>query len=69
MATPRLLNVAQVAELLGLHPETVRQMAREKTLPALKLGGRASPYSSAIEAHIDSLEARYSRRRGGGAPT
>src|SRR5665647_1619506 len=61
----RLLNVAQVAAMLGLHPETVRQMAREKSLPALKLGGRTSPYrfrESAIEAHLVTLERRHSRR-------
>ena len=68
MATPRLLNVAQVAEILGLHPETVREMARNGLLPALKLGGRTSPYrfrESAIDAHLEALEKRYSRRRGG----
>jgi excisionase family DNA binding protein len=71
-AGPRLLNVAQVAELLGLHPETIRHMARRGQLPALKLGGRTSPYrfrESAIDAHLAALERRYSRRHGGDAVT
>lgn len=64
MAT-RLLNVAQVAAMLQLHPETVRTMARRGDLPAIKLGGRTSPYrfrEAAIDAYLERLE----RRRGGG---
>lgn len=34
-----LMDVAAAAELLGVHPETVRRLAREGTLPALKLAG------------------------------
>lgn len=66
--TTRLLNVAQVAEMLQLHPETVRAMARRGDIPAIKLGGRTSPYrfrEAAIEAHLERLE----RRRGGGRDT
>lgn len=32
------LSVVQVAELLGMHPETVRKMVRERRLPAFKAG-------------------------------
>lgn len=64
----RLLTVDQVAEMLGLHPETVREMARKGLLPALKLGGRTSPYRfrpAALEAHLAALEAKNARRRAG----
>lgn len=67
MAT-RLLNVSQVAEMLQLHPQTVREMARKGQLPAIKLGGRTSPYrfrEAAIDAYLERLE----RRQGGGRRT
>lgn len=60
----RLLNVAEVAEQLGCHPETVREMARRGDIPSLKLGGRTSPYrfrQASIDAHLDRLETK--RRR------
>lgn len=35
---PPILTIAQVAEYLGLHELTVRRLAREGAIPALKLG-------------------------------
>lgn len=66
MSRTRYLNVAEVADLLRMHPETVREKARRRELPGIKLGGRTSPYrfrESSIEALMDRLEA--SRRLAG----
>lgn len=35
---PSIMTIAEVAEYLGLHELTVRRLAREGQLPALKLG-------------------------------
>ncbi len=35
---PLIMTIAQVAEYLGLHELTVRRLAREGAIPALKLG-------------------------------
>ena len=35
---PEIMTIAQVAEYLGLHELTVRRLAREGAIPALKLG-------------------------------
>ena len=35
---PPIMTIADVAEYLGLHELTVRRLAREGALPALKLG-------------------------------
>lgn len=42
--TDRLLNVHEVAEILGLHPEVVRRKTRRGELPGKKFGQRSSPY-------------------------
>ena len=34
----RLFDAYEAAEYLGLHPETVRKMARERRLPRVKVG-------------------------------
>ena len=34
----RLLTADEAAEYLGLHPETVRKMARQQRLPRVKVG-------------------------------
>lgn len=34
----RLLTAEEAARYLGLHPETVRKMAREQRLPRVKVG-------------------------------
>lgn len=40
----RLIGVAEVAEILGLHPEVVRKKTRRGELPGKKMGQRSSPY-------------------------
>jgi len=35
-----LLTVDQAAEKLQMHPDTVRRLLREKTLPGVKMGPR-----------------------------
>jgi excisionase family DNA binding protein len=35
-----LLTVKQVSDYLALHPETIRQMAREGRLPHIKVSNR-----------------------------
>ena len=35
---PQIMTIADVAEYLGLHELTVRRLAREGAIPALKLG-------------------------------
>jgi len=68
MTAPTLLDVHQVATQLGYHPATVREMARRGEIPAMKLGGRTSPYrfrQSSIDAFLAAAEARNNRRTGG----
>jgi excisionase family DNA binding protein len=36
----RFLNVKEVADILGFHPETVREYARKGIIPALRTGYR-----------------------------
>lgn len=68
MNANRLLTVHDVAEQFGWHPQTVREKARRGEIPAIKLGGRTSPYrfrQSAIDAFLAAAEARNNRRTGG----
>lgn len=37
---PALLNVAQTAAALGMHPDTVARLLREGKLPGRRLGGQ-----------------------------
>jgi excisionase family DNA binding protein len=43
-------TVPEVAELLGMHPETIRRALREGRLKGIKLGGRKSHYRIPAEA-------------------
>lgn len=43
-------TVPEVAELLGMHPETIRRALREGRLIGVKLGGRKSHYRIPAEA-------------------
>jgi len=36
----KLLSVRQLADCIGFHPETVRQMAREGRIPHIKVSNR-----------------------------
>jgi excisionase family DNA binding protein len=54
---PGLLNVKDLAEILGLHPETVRDWAREGRLPHVRIG-----YAIKFDRHriADWIRARES---------
>lgn len=59
MGTEQLLTVEDVATMLRKHPQTIRAMARQRKIPAIKFGGRTSPYRfrpSSIEAWIAKQE-------------
>jgi excisionase family DNA binding protein len=57
----KLLNVNEVAEILGLKPARVYQMTRDKCLPFVLIGERQYRYNpAAIEIYI---------RRGGNQDT
>ncbi len=51
-----LLNVEQVAAALGFHPESVREMARQGQLPAVKVGKYWKFRITEIEAWIASSQ-------------
>jgi len=54
----RLLNVREVAQILGMHPEVVRLKTRRGELPGRQFGGRTSPYKypeSKIMAIVRSI--------------
>lgn len=66
MTAPTLLNVHQAAEYLGLHPETVREMARAGQLRGFRggSGGKTSPWrfrQAALDEHIALAEAKARR--------
>ena len=48
----KLLNVIKVAELLGLHPESIRRLCRAGRIPYLKVAGRLRFAPRAIEAWL-----------------
>ena len=51
----KLLNVREVAEMLGLKPARVYELTREKRLPFVLLGERQYRYSAtAIQNWIDN---------------
>lgn len=53
------LNVLQTAELLGYHPQTVRDLARKGALPALKRRHAWFFNQQEIEALIASQSKEY----------
>ena len=60
-----LINADEVAQLLGLHPKTVQQMARKGALPAIRVGKfwrfRKSEIDHSLRSGVDS--ARYACRQ------
>lgn len=51
---PSILTIAEVAEYLGLHELTVRRLAREGQLPALKLGRQWRVKKDLLEKWIEN---------------
>lgn len=53
---PRLLKVAEVAELLGVSRRTIYKWARSGVLPSVKIGGVLRFKPDAVTALIDGKE-------------
>ena len=51
---PPIMTIAEVAEYLGLHELTVRRLAREGAIPALKLGRQWRVKRDLLEAWIET---------------
>jgi excisionase family DNA binding protein len=51
---PEIMTIAQVAEYLGLHELTVRRLAREGAIPALKLGRQWRVKRDLLEKWIEN---------------
>jgi excisionase family DNA binding protein len=51
---PLIMTIAEVAEYLGLHELTVRRLAREGAIPALKLGRQWRVKRDLLENWIES---------------
>jgi excisionase family DNA binding protein len=51
---PQIMTIADVAEYLGLHELTVRRLAREGAIPALKLGRQWRVKRDLLEKWIDN---------------
>ncbi len=62
-----LLDEIQVGEMLGLHPKTVQRLAREGSLPAIRLGRywrfRASSLNEWIDVQFSGQPARVEKER------
>lgn len=50
----KLLSQEEAAQLLGIHPETLRRMARRGEVPALKVGRFWKYRSSALDSWVSS---------------
>lgn len=51
---PLIMTIAEVAEYLGLHELTVRRLAREGAIPALKLGRQWRVKRDLLESWIEN---------------
>ncbi|MFL7807260.1 MAG: helix-turn-helix domain-containing protein [Anaerolineae bacterium] len=51
---PQIMTISDVAEYLGLHELTVRRLAREGAIPALKLGRQWRVKRDLLEKWIDN---------------
>lgn len=52
--SPQIMTIAQVAQFLGLHELTVRRLAREGAIPALKLGRQWRVKRDLLEKWIEA---------------
>lgn len=53
-----LLNNGEVATWLGITPDTLRRLAREGTVPAVKVGGRLRYHRTAVVEYLASHQVR-----------
>ncbi len=51
-----ILDADQVAEMLKVHPRTVKRLANQHTLPGFKVGGQWRFRREAIEEYIKRQE-------------
>ena len=56
MPDTKLLKVQQVAEELGMHPETIRRMVRAGEIPHLRIRGQIRIRSAALEIYLRKKE-------------
>ena len=54
----KTLRVDEVAEVLQLHPYTVRRLSREGKVPAVKIGGQWRYYKEKIEELVKKEEGK-----------
>ncbi|MFE6965667.1 helix-turn-helix domain-containing protein [Agromyces sp. NPDC057679] len=66
MTDEKALNVAEVASILGLHPQTVYLHARSGEIPGFRVGRAWRFYRSEVEAHLrkPSTEIQSAQSRG-----
>ncbi|MBL7198583.1 MAG: helix-turn-helix domain-containing protein [Anaerolineae bacterium] len=55
---PQIMTISQVARYLGLHELTVRRLAREGAIPALKLGRQWRVKRDLLEEWIEKRSMR-----------
>ncbi len=55
----RLLTINQVAEILHVHPNTVRAWSNSGLIPALRVGRRGDRRFSSVEVRRFLVEAGY----------
>jgi excisionase family DNA binding protein len=55
-SSPKLWSVREVADYLGLHAETIRQMAREGRLPHIKVSNRLRFRPELVEGWLRQRE-------------
>lgn len=53
---PELLNVTDVAGILGVSPNTVRKLIKENTLHAVKVGKRYRITKNKLLAYLGEIE-------------
>jgi excisionase family DNA binding protein len=61
----RLLTAQEAADLLGIHHQTIRRLARQGRVPAIRLGKywmfRASELDAWVKSHVHSIQANSRR--------
>lgn len=53
---PEILNVTDVAGILGVSPNTVRKLIKENTIRAVKVGKRYRITKNKLLAYLDEIE-------------
>jgi excisionase family DNA binding protein len=56
MPENKLLKVEHVAEMLDMHPETIRRMVRAREIPHLRIRGQIRIRAAALEVYLRKKE-------------